>query len=44
MAKQVGPDNPDNSGQVSDKTRTDKDTPLKGVRCPECPVFILLAP
>jgi hypothetical protein len=29
MAVQVGPDNPDNTGQVSDKTRTDKDTHLR---------------
>jgi hypothetical protein len=35
MAMQVGPDNPDNPGQVSDKTRTDTDTPLRGVRCPD---------
>jgi hypothetical protein len=36
MAMQVGPDNPDKPGQVSDKTRTDTDTPLRGVRCPDC--------
>jgi hypothetical protein len=37
MAVQVTPDNPDNTGQVPDKTRTDTDTPLRGVRCPDCP-------
>jgi hypothetical protein len=36
MAVQISPDNPDNPGQVVDKTRTDKDTPLRGVRCPDC--------
>jgi len=40
MAVQMRPDKPDNSGQVSDKTRTDTDTPLRGVRCPDVSVFL----
>ena len=43
MAVQLSPDNPDNSGQVVDKTRTDTDTPLRGVRCPDCPDFFFAA-
>jgi hypothetical protein len=44
MAMQVSPDTPDNTRTNIGQTRTDKDTPLRGVRCPDCPAFILLAP